>query len=37
MAIPLQGLRRGAYTLQVHLQDTISETDLFRRVPIVIK
>jgi VWFA-related protein len=37
MAIPLRGLRRDAYTLQIHLQDTVSEADLFRRVPIVIK
>jgi VWFA-related protein len=37
MAIPLQGLRRDAYTLQIHLQDNISDADLFRRVPLVIK
>jgi len=36
MAVPLRGLKRGAYTLQVHLRDDVSDTNLYRHLPIVI-
>jgi len=37
MAVPLRGLKRGSYTLQIHLRDSVSDTNLFRRVPVVIE
>jgi VWFA-related protein len=37
MAVPLRGLKRGNYTLQIHLSDEVSDTNLFKRVPIVIE
>jgi VWFA-related protein len=36
MAVPLRGLKKGAYTLQLHLRDEASDTNLFRQLPIVI-
>jgi len=36
MAVPLRGLKKGAYTLQLHLRDAVSDTNLFRHIPIVI-
>jgi len=36
MAVPLRGLRKGSYTLQIHVRDDVSDTNLFRRVPMVI-
>ncbi len=36
MAIPLRSLKRGAYTLQIHLRDEVNDTNIFRRVPLVI-
>ncbi len=36
MAVPLRGLKKGAYTLQLHLRDEVSDTNLFRHIPIVI-
>jgi VWFA-related protein len=36
IAVPLRTLNKGAYTLQIHLRDDASDTNLFRRVPIVI-
>ena len=36
MAVPLRGLKRGSYMLQVHVRDDVSDTNLFRRVPVVI-
>ncbi len=36
MAVPLQGLKRGGYTLQIHLRDEVSDTNIYRRVPLVI-
>jgi VWFA-related protein len=37
MAMPLRGLQRGTYTLQVHLRDEVTGSNLFRRVPLVIE
>ncbi len=37
LAVPLRGLKRGTYTLQIHLRDDVSDTNLFRRVPLVIE
>jgi VWFA-related protein len=36
MAVPLRSLNKGTYTLQIHLRDDASDTNLFRRVPVVI-
>ena len=36
VAVPLQGLKKGSYVLQIHLRDRVSETNLFRRLPVVI-
>jgi len=36
-SLPLKSLKKGTYTLQVHVRDTIADTNLFERVPIVIK
>jgi len=36
MAVPLRGLKRGNYTLQIHLRDNVSDTNLFGRLPLVI-
>jgi len=36
MAVPLHGLKRGTYTLQLHLRDDASDTNLFRQLPIVV-
>ena len=37
ISLPLKSLKKGTYTLQVHVRDTIADTNLFERVPIVIK
>jgi hypothetical protein len=37
MAMPLRGLEKGAYTLQIHLRDDVAGSNLFRRVPLVIE
>ncbi len=37
MAVPLRDFKKGEYTLQIHLRDEVSDTNLFRRVPLVIK
>jgi len=37
LSLPLKSLKRGTYTLQIHVRDTIAGTNLFRRVPIVIE
>jgi hypothetical protein len=37
MAVPLREFKRGEYVLQIHLRDEVSDTNLFRRVPLVIK
>ena len=37
MAMPLRGLEKGTYTLQVHLRDEVAGANLFRRVPLVIE
>jgi VWFA-related protein len=37
ISLPLKSLKKGTYTLQIHVRDAISDVNLFRRVPIVIK
>ena len=37
ISLPLKNLKKGTYTLQIHVRDIISDTNLFRRVPIVIQ
>jgi VWFA-related protein len=36
MAVPLRVLKKGAYTVQIHVRDCVSDTNLFQRVPLVI-
>ncbi len=36
VAVPLAGLKKGNYILQIHIRDQVSDTNLFRRVPLVI-
>lgn len=36
LAVPLRGLKKGSYTLQLHLRDEVADTNLFRHIPIVI-
>jgi len=37
ISLPLKSLKKGTYTLQIHVRDTISDVNIFRRVPIVIQ
>ncbi|MBZ5498730.1 MAG: VWA domain-containing protein [Acidobacteriia bacterium] len=37
ISLPLKSLKKGTYTLQIHVRDTIADVNLFRRVPIVIQ
>jgi len=37
ISLPLRNLRKGTYTLQVHVRDEIANTNIFQRVPIVIE
>jgi VWFA-related protein len=37
IALPLKSLKRGTYTLQIHVRDAVADVNLFRRVPIVIE
>ncbi len=37
ISLPLKSLKKGTYTLQIHVRDAISDVNLFRRVPIVIQ
>jgi VWFA-related protein len=37
ISLPLRNLKRGAYTLQIHVRDTIADVNQFHRVPIVIE
>ncbi len=37
IALPLKSLKKGTYTLQIHVWDTIADTHIYRRVPIVIQ
>jgi hypothetical protein len=37
ITLPLRNLKRGTYTLQVHVRDEVSNTNLFQRVPLVIE
>ena len=36
ISLPLKSLKKGTYTLQIHVRDLVADTNLFRRVPIVI-
>jgi VWFA-related protein len=37
ISLPLKNLKKGNYTLQVHVRDVIADSNLFQRVPIVIQ
>ncbi len=37
IALPLRNLKKGTYTLQVHVRDEVTNTNLFQRVPLVIE
>ncbi len=37
ISLPLKSLKKGTYTLQVHVRDEIANTNLVQRVPIVIE
>jgi VWFA-related protein len=37
ISLPLKSLKKGTYILQIHVRDTIADTNIFRRVPIVIQ
>lgn len=37
IALPLKSLKKGTYTLQIHVWDTIADMHIYRRVPIVIQ
>jgi VWFA-related protein len=37
ISLPLKNLKRGTYTLQIHVRDEIADINLFQRVPIIIE
>jgi VWFA-related protein len=37
ISLPLKNLKKGIYSLQVHVRDVIADTNMFQRVPIVIE
>ncbi|MBM3789369.1 MAG: VWA domain-containing protein, partial [Acidobacteria bacterium] len=37
LSVPLRSLRPGNYTLQIHVRDAVSDTNLFHRVPLAIE
>jgi VWFA-related protein len=37
VSLPLKNLKKGTYTLQIHVHDAIADVNLFRRLPIVIQ
>jgi hypothetical protein len=37
ISLPLKNLKKGTYTLQVHVRDAIADVNQFQRVPIVIQ
>jgi len=37
MAVPLRTLKRADYKLQIHVRDAVSNTNLYRRLPVVIE
>jgi len=37
ISLPLKSLKKGTYTLQIHVRDAVADVNLFRRVPIVIE
>jgi VWFA-related protein len=37
ITLPLKNLKRGTYTLQVHVRDEVADINVFQRVPIVIE
>jgi VWFA-related protein len=36
ISLPLHGLKKGSYTLQVHLRDNVTDTNIYRRVPVIV-
>jgi hypothetical protein len=36
ISLPLKNLKKGTYTLQIHVRDAITDENLFQRVPLVI-
>jgi VWFA-related protein len=37
ISLPLKNLKKGTYTLQIHVRDTIADVNRFERVPLVIE
>jgi hypothetical protein len=37
ISLPLKNLKKGEYTLQVHVRDVLADVNQFQRVPIVIQ
>lgn len=37
LSVPLRGLSKGTYSLQLHVRDAVSDTNLYRRLPLVIE
>jgi len=37
ISVPLRTLRRGDFTLQIQVREAVSNTDLYRRLPVVIE
>ncbi len=37
ISLPLKNLKKGTYTLQIHVRDTVADVNRFERVPIVIE
>lgn len=37
ISLPLKNLKKGTYTLQVHVRDEIANTNIFQRVPLVVE
>jgi hypothetical protein len=37
ISLPLKSLKKGTYTLQIHVRDLVADVNLFQRVPIVIQ
>jgi VWFA-related protein len=37
ISLPLKNLKKGTYTLQVHVRDTVADVNRFARIPIVIQ
>jgi len=37
ISLPLKNLKKGTYTLQIHVRDTVADVNRFERVPVVIR